>query len=160
MIDALTRLGRRELWLVALLVLGVLPVAVAVGGVLPLIEARRAAEAQLAETRRLDDWVRARAADAASLAGGPTLDEAREPIGLAGLERSLQAAALREQVRELSNDGSGGIVLGFEAVPFAALAAWLDTSDPHWGYDVAEMRIDRTDAPGVVSADLRLLPQG
>ncbi|SFE40997.1 type II secretion system protein GspM [Roseivivax sediminis] len=159
MIDALLRLAPRERFLLGVLVLLALPAAVAFGVLLPLVEERRAAEAALAEARAVNVWVTERAAEMAALApaerAGP-----RDPVGLAGLERSLIGAGLRDVVAELSNASGGGVTLAFDDAPFTDLAAWLDTSDPYWGYDIEELLLERSDAPGLVRADLRLVPQG
>lgn len=158
LIDLLLRLAPRERWLLALLVVVALPVAVGIGWLLPLAERRAAAEAALQEARAVTGWVSARAADQALLApvqrSGPT-----DPIGLSGLEQSLISARLRPLLSELANRTGGGVALRFDKVPFGDLVRWLSASDPGWGYDIADFRILRSDDPGVVSAELRLIPQ-
>jgi len=82
------------------------------------------------------------------------------PIGISGLEQSLVAAQLRPMVTRLSGQDDGGIELGFEVVEFTLLASWLSQMDPGWGYDIANLRLQRhTEDPGLVSAELTLLPQ-
>lgn len=159
MIDMLLRLAPRERLLVGLLVGLVLPAALWISQGEPLLARRAAAFAALEEARALDTWVAAREAEALALAAlgdvGP-----RAAIGLSALEQSLIAAGLRNLVTDLSNRGAGGIELSFDAVEFEALVAWLSESDPGWGYDIADVRITRGEEPGIVSADLRLEPQG
>ncbi|KMK64009.1 type II secretion system protein GspM [Puniceibacterium sp. IMCC21224] len=159
LIDLLLKLAPRERWLLALLVLVALPAALGFGWLLPLSERRAAVEVALQEARAVTGWVSARAADQALLApaqsSGPS-----EPIGLSGLEQSLISARLRPLLSELANGSDGGIALRFDAVPFGDLVRWLSASDPGWGYDIVDFRLLRSDDPGIVSAELRLVPQG
>lgn len=159
MIGLLLRRSPRERGLLALLFGLALPAALVFGLLLPLAERRAAAAAALQQDRALHAWVTARVAEKRALqAGGQT--GPRTPVGLSGLEQSLIAANLRAAVRTLANRPGGGVELGFDAVPFAALIDWLSASDPGWGYDIAELRLLRGAEPGLVAADLRLEPQG
>lgn len=158
LIDALARRAPRERLLLALLAFAVLPAALWLALLDPLAARRAEARAALAETRALADWVAARRAEIAALAvpgeAGP-----RPPIGLSALEQSLIEAGLRAAVSDLANRDGGGIELRFETVNFRALMAWLGRADPGWGYDIAALRLSARDAPGLVAAELRLVPQ-
>ncbi|MDU8912181.1 type II secretion system protein GspM [Aestuariicoccus sp. MJ-SS9] len=158
MIDLLLRLAPRERLLIGLLAVVVLPAALWLGWAEPLAERRAASVAALEEARALDAWVAARVAEKTALEAlgdtGP-----RTAIGLSALEQSLIDAGLRSAVSDLARRGAGGIELRFETVEFGDLMGWLGRSDPGWGYDIAGFRIVRGEAPGLVSADLRLEPQ-
>lgn len=158
MIDLLLRLAPRERLLIGVLVFALLPATLWLVWLEPLAERRAASGAALQEARALNVWVAARAAEKTALdALGDT--GPRPPIGLSGLEQSLIAADLRDAVTDLSRRGAGGIELRFDAVGFGALMGWLGASDPGWGYDIASLRVRRGEAPGIVAADLRLIPQ-
>jgi len=158
MIDMLLRLSPRERRLLGLLALVVIPALLWIWLIAPLLESRAALLRQTAEAQALQLWVADRAADQQQLGqgqgAGPT-----PPIGISGLEQSLVTAQLRPQVTRLGGQVDGGIELGFETVEFAALASWLSRMDPGWGYDIATLRLQRHEDPGLVSAELTLLPQ-
>ncbi|MCE8009871.1 type II secretion system protein GspM [Aestuariivita sp.] len=158
LIEMLLHLSSRERRLLGILVFAAFPLALWFAVLEPLREARTVAAQDLEEARALTLWLSDRAADHAALTragdSGP-----RAPIGSSGLEQSLISAGLRDQVSALTNRAQGGIELRFDDVPFVALADWLSRSDPGWGYDIASLRIERTDEPGRVAADLVLAPQ-
>jgi len=156
MIDMLLRLSPRERRLLGLLTLVVIPALLWLWLIAPLLESRAALLRQTAEAQALQLWVADRAADQQQLGQGAGLTP---PIGISGLEQSLVAAQLRPQVTRLGGQVDGGIELGFETVEFAALASWLSRMDPGWGYDIATLRLQRHEDPGLVSAELTLLPQ-
>ena len=159
LIDLLVKLAPRERVLLGLLVLVVLPGALWVAVLEPLAARRAQAGAELAEARALHDWVQARSTEMAAL-GQADNTGPRAPVGLSALEQSLMAARLREAVTGLANGTDGGIELRFDAVEFGVFMAWLSAQDPGWGYDIASFRIGQTEEPGLVSAELRLRPQG
>ena len=158
MFDRLLQRSRRERRLLALLALVGLPALVWLWLVSPLLESRRAVMQQIAEAQALQFWVTERAADQQQL--GQVLSTGPiPPIGISGLEQSLVAAQLRHQVTRLSGQGDGVIDLGFDRVEFIALASWLSQSDPGWGYDITALRLQRHADPGLISAELTLVPQ-
>lgn len=157
-LDMLLRLSTRERRLLVLLVFVITPVAVWFAVLEPLEQSRRSAERDLLEARALTAWVAERAGEKTRLSrsedSGP-----RPPIGSSALEQSLISAELRDQVSALSNRAGGVIDLRFDTVPFVEFGQWLSQSDPGWGYDITNMRLERTDTPGIISADLILSPQ-
>ena len=166
MIDLLLRLSPRERILLALMGAVLLPGALWLGVGEPLLARHAAAVEARHETQALGLWLVDRAAEQAQIAAttqgarAPGGADPANPIGISGLEQSLVAAGLRPQVSELSAQSGGAVRLRFDAVQFTRLANWLSASDPGWGYDIAALRIERTDAPGAVAADLTLDPQG
>ena len=156
-IDWLATRTARERVLMAVLGLGLVPLAVILGLLWPLAERRAAAERALEEARMLNIWVAARADEAAGLAPAPTdAPQAFAPIGVSGLEQSLKEAALWPFVTRLEAESGGAIALDFEAVEFTALMRWLDTMHPYWGYSVAGFRMTPDAAPAMVRAALTL----
>jgi len=158
LIDMLMRRSPRERRLLGLLALVLFPALLWLWLIAPLLESRGAVIRQTAEAQALQLWVADRAADQQQL-GRPQETEPSPPIGISGLEQSLVSAQLRQQVTRLGGQGDGGIELGFETVEFTALASWLSQMDPGWGYDIDTLRLRRQEDPGLVSADLTLVPQ-
>jgi len=158
MIDMLLQLSRRERGLLGLLGLVLLPALLWVWLIAPLLDNRSAITQQVNEARALQFWVAARAADQQQL-GQLQGKQLAPPIGISGLEQSLVAAQLRQQVARLGGQQDGSIELSFEAVEFALLASWMSQMDPGWGYDITVLRLQRRAAPGLVAAELTLQPQ-
>lgn len=159
LIDFLLRLAPRERWLIGGLVGIVLPLALVLGWLVPLAEARRAAEADLAEAGALQEWVLARQQEMAALARpltGPA--EAGPAIGASALEQGLIARNLRASLSALEIRDEGEIALRFDAVHFIDLMRWMDAADSGWGYRIAGLRIERTDRSAMVEARLTLVP--
>jgi general secretion pathway protein M len=156
LVDRLLRLTGRErllLLVMALVLLG----GLAAGLLAPLGDRRAAAEAALTEARALQVWVDARAIEAQMLraASGPG---PVTPIGLAGVQRSLEQAGLIEQVATLSARRGDGIEMRFEQVPFDRLIGWVTQVEPIWGYRFAAFRIEQGAEPGLVVAQFDVLP--
>ena len=153
-------LGRapRERWLMAALIGMVLPLAVVMLWVVPLLDTRTEAQAEVAEARDLRLWVGERVAEKAALdAVLPTLGaQAPAALGISGIEQSLIAAGLRDQVTRLANRDGGGIELGFDAVEFRTLSDWLDQTTGAWGYEIDSFRFDATDRAGTIAASFLL----
>ena len=150
----------RERWLIGALVLGVLPLAVWFGALVPMSEARDAAKAQLERTTALGTWVAARSAEAEAQRARPRqgAQSAPPPIGLPGIEQSLTDARLHIYLRDVSGQSDGAVSVRFADVPFVDLARWLGNSELTWGYDIATLQIERTQASGLVQAMLMLVP--
>lgn len=157
-IDFLGRMSARERWLLAILVAGVLPVALWLFWLAPLADSRRAALLALAEARSVAQWVDARATEKALLEPGRPQD-VRAPIGASGLEQRLIAADLRDRLSSLSDRGDGQLELHFDEIGFGPLILWLAASDPLWGYDITRFRFERLPTPGLVAASLLLHPR-
>ncbi len=152
-------LSQRERWLLAGLFGLALPVAVVFFWVIPLLDARTKAAAELQEALKLRQWVGARAVDMAALDAPATAQEPernRVPIGLSGIEESLKAAGLRDAVSRLANREAQGIELRFDRVGFRQLTDWLEATQPRWGYVLQGFRFERSDTPGMVSAEFLL----
>lgn len=158
LVDLLLKLTRRERALLGLMCVVMVPAVLWMVVVAPLAEARATAVRANQDVQALGLWVVDRAAEEAQLVGAGQ----RVPvsaIGTSGLEQSLVAAGLRDQVTELSGQADGRAELRFGAVPFVSLARWLSDEDPEWGYDIAIIHLERGTEPGIVAADLTLVPQ-
>lgn len=154
LLDLLLRLAPRERRLLALLIFGVLPAAVLFGLLLPLADRRDAALAAEAEALALRDWTLARRAEIPASAGA----EGAPPVGSVGVEQSLVAAGLRGAVSELGSRAGDVLELRFDAVPFVPLASWLTGEEPRWGYRIAGLRLEALERPGMVAAQMTLVP--
>lgn len=153
----LSGLSGRERLLLALLVFLVLPLGIWSGLVEPLGEQREAARVELAQAVILRQWVDQRVREKQRLT---LADEGadRPPIGVAGLERSLIEAGLRDELSELTKRGEGRVELRFDAVAFVELGEWINRVSLGWGYQISELRVERGAEDGFVSASLRLVP--
>ena len=159
MIDMLMARSSRERLLLGVVVFVVLPLAVALGWLLPLSEQRAAATRAQAEALALQGWVMARVGEKQALARNAPQQEIGPPIGSGGIEQGLVAAQLRRSVSELGAAGQGGIELRFDEVDFMRLSNWLSASHPGWGYEIESFRLDALNRPGVVAAALTLTPR-
>ncbi|WP_334192600.1 type II secretion system protein GspM [Pararhodobacter sp.] len=155
----LARRSPRERFLLALLLLGAVPLAFLSLLALPLNEARTAARADLDAARATQAWYIARQAEIAALPQpgvAPPEDGRPAPVGLGGIEARLIAAGLRPSVTLLANAPNGRVALSLDSVDFADLMPWIDGIGAA-GYAVAALRFDRT-GPGTVDAELQLEP--
>ena len=159
MIDLLVKCAPRERLLLGTLIFAVLPVALALGVLLPLHERRQQVAQAEAEARALFEWVAARVEDRQAFDLRPEHAPAA-PIGSSGIEQGLIAAGLRETVSELGSRSGGVVDLRFDDVDFAALANWLSQQAPGWGYTIESFRFEALETPARVSARLTLRPQG
>lgn len=158
LIDFLLQLAPREKRLLAVLILGVIPLAIWFGWLAPLTEARAQAARDLARAHALQGWVQEQVV-IQSLFSQVEDTGPRAPIGTSQMEQELIAAGLRDQVSSLANRTDGGIELSFDAVKFGDLMQWLAMSDPDWGYDIASFRIERGAEDGIIAATIRLEAQ-
>lgn len=158
LIEFLLRLAPREKRLLAVLIWGVIPLAIWFGWLAPLTQARTQAASDLARAHALHGWVQEQVA-VQSLFGRVEDAGPVPPIGTSQVEQGLISAGLRDQVRTLSNRTDGGIELSFDAVVFGDLMQWLATSDPDWGYDITSFRFEHGDEPGLIEATFRLEAQ-
>lgn len=160
LIDLLVRLAPRERILLGVLCLLILPAALVLGVLWPLHDARRAAAAELAETRALNAWVAERQAEMARLSLPSKNTEMPPAIGVSALEESLISSNLRPFMTALETRDEGEIALRFDAVSFVDLMRWMDKSDPGWGYRIASLRLERGERSAFVEARLTLMPAG
>lgn len=160
LVTQLLRLSGRERMLLAALVLALIGGAGA-GVLWPLAERRAAAEMRLTDVRAEAFWVSARA-DEARLLKAVDTPEPVPPMGLAGVQSSLERAGLIEAVTVLSarSGAAGGIELRLDAVAFDRLIQWLTQVRPVWGYRLESFRIERSAQPGLVTAAFDLVPKG
>ena len=149
-IDFLLRLAPRERGLLGLLFIVILPVALLLGWLWPLSEARSAAQASLGEARALDTWVMERSAEKAELALPVQSGAVPPAIGASALEQSLISRKLRANLSGLETRDGGEIALRFDEVNFVELMRWMDREDPEWGYRITALRIDRTERSATV----------
>jgi type II secretory pathway component PulM len=156
----LSQLTGRERALLAVLLVVCLPLAAVFGVIVPLQEARSAAQAEVADARALRAWVESQAAalppEAFRQAPQDAGTAGTGPIGISGIEQTLVAAGLRPAIDRLANRRGGGIEIAFQPVRFDAFTAWLDAASRGWGYDIAALRVERADTPGHVTAELVL----
>lgn len=146
--------------LLAVLVVVFIPMLLVSSVILPLFEARRAAEDAVAEAEALYRWVHSQAAQlpASAFSEISTVTEAQDPAGIGRLEDSLAEAGIRDKVNRLSNRRNGEIDMAFDAVAFDALIQWLEATSTGWGYDIARLTIERGEISGQVSGSLHLVP--
>ena len=159
LIDRLLQLSRRERFLLVLMAVIVLPALAWLLGLAPLNERRAAAERARQDSQSQALWVLDQAGEQAQLNAAPGAAGVATPIGISGLEQSLVAAGLRQQVRELGGEGDGRMALRFDSVVFTELMGWLSNNDPTWGYDITNFRLQRGAEAGMVVAELTLQPQ-
>lgn len=161
LVQALSRLGPRERWLLAACVLVALPLGAVFGVIEPLSRARMAAATDLETALRRVAWTQARLDEARTLrarARDTAARDAAPPIGLSQIEEGLRDADLRDAASRLANREGDQIDLRLDAVPFDALTRWLDVSRPGWGYEIRRMTLHATSSPGLVDAELILGP--
>ncbi len=151
-------LSRRERLLLLALVWMALPLALAIGVILPVTEARRAAVAQVAQAEALHRWVvsQAEALPPDAVRTQSAMDENTGPIGISRIEQTLISAGLRQRIARLANRPDNGVEIGFDPVAFGQLTGWLDTVMGSWGYSISEFRVERSDAQGLVTAGIVL----
>jgi len=150
----------RERWLLALMVFIVIPVGFAGLVVFPLLDQRASARGALDEALATRDWYQARQSEIAGLQAPADVPNAVAvaPIGLGGIEDSLIAADLRDQVGLLANAQGDAVTLSLQEVPFEALMAWVDQINVTGGYRLAALQITRSEVAGFVDAQLRWVP--
>ena len=159
LIDMLLQLTSRERLLLGALVGVVMPLAIALGVLMPLAEARRNAAAELVETIALQAWISARASEMAGLdSSGQEGARGDGPIGASALEQSLISAGLRARLSAVDSREDGQISLRFDKVNFQDLMRWMSQQENRWGYDINTLRIRQTDAPGLAAVTLILDP--
>ena len=160
--DFLAERSQRERWLLGLLMLVVVPFVYVYSVVLPLNEQMDAQERALQESLALERWLVERRAEFARL---PELPEATgqpaedQPLpGLGEIEVRLEEAGLDTALGLLASADFGGIEMGFEDVPFTELMPWLDALLAETGYVLNRLTLIRSEADGLVEADILLLP--
>lgn len=160
LIYLLARLSPRERGLLLVLVGAVVPLAVVMLGVMPLLQARDAARTAAIEAEAMLGWVAGQVEQLPAEGLAAAAEETQpEPIGISGIEQSLVGQDLRRLVSQLAVRSDGGIDLEFEPVAFDRLTGWLYEVSPGWGYRIASFRIDR-DEPGMVTASFVLEAAG
>lgn len=158
LIDFLLARSPRERALLALLVAGVLPLALVFGLLLPLRAGQQAALEARTQAVAMNLWVQDRARELAALDAAPRAGP-QAAVGMSGIEETLIAAGLRAAVSDLGQDSRGQVSLSFEEVRFTRLMGWLSEVTPGWGYDVAAFRIEAGPVPASVTASFTLVPQ-
>ena len=158
LIDALVALSRRERRLIGLL-LGIgLPVLL-FAALEPLVAQRSTAARSLATAEDLSRWIGTQARRYPAPAGPVDTPSAPRPApGMAGLEQSLVAAGLRDQVTNLSNRRENAVELRFDSVGFAAVMRWLSDVETTAGYQPASFTLEALETPGLIAATLVLEP--
>lgn len=156
LIYALAQLSERERLLLLILSVVVIPLAVVFLAIMPLMQARDAAETAAFEARGLRNWVadQVRVLPAQGDATESQPLASTDPIGISGIEGSLVRVDLRPHVSALANR-ENGVDVALEEAPFDNLGNWLMAMTPVWGYSIAAFRIEAT-SPGLVNASFEL----
>ena len=163
MTDALVRLliklaPRERRWL-ALLAFVVLPLGVVFGVLVPVHQYHEKALAERVDAIALNIWVQDRVREMSQIATVPDTAQ-RQALGTSRLEGALVRAGLREDVTALVADSDGTVELRFDEARFTRLMTWLSEMVPTWGYDMAQLRMERTQVPADVAASFLLRPHG
>lgn len=152
----LAQLSDRERLLLVVMALVALPLGVVFLVVLPMLEQRDAAQQQAREQAALLAWVSEQVTKMPIDAGpGANTENAATTIGISGIEDSLVAATLRDQVAQLVNRPDGGVDLSLDNAPFDRVADWLRQAQPDWGYHLSAFKFDLA-SPGLVNAVFEL----
>jgi len=72
------------------------------------------------------------------------------------VEQSANGRGLRKQISHLEPDGSNGVQITAEAIPFNGLIGWLTDLRDNSALVVDNLGLDATSAPGTVNARIRL----
>lgn len=75
---------------------------------------------------------------------------------LALADATAREAGLGAAIRHVEPAGARSVKVGFEAVDFDALAAWLETLSGGYGVETTELSADRADGVGLVNARVTL----
>lgn len=146
-----TRSPRERGLLLALVMLG-LPLAFGALVVLPLLDARAVARADLATAGAQRDWYAARQAEIALV---PVPGGAAGVAGasLGQIEAALLDAGLRDGLERLAATASGGVELVLADVAFAGVMPWIEGIGSTLGLKITTLALVQV-GPGRV--DLRL----
>lgn len=151
----LSQLTGRERGLFAVMAGVAVPLGVIFLAILPMLEARDAADARAREAEALLTWVADQVRLMPEEVGALAEEESAATIGIAGIEDSLVTADLRDQVVELANRSDGGVDLALEDAPFDRVSDWLRTGAAASGYTLATFRFEASDS-GLVNARFEL----
>jgi len=92
-------------------------------------------------------------------AAGPTSAVSDQPL-LALAERAARDVALGAALKRLDGGEGGRVRARLEAAPFGTLVRWLATVQAGSGATIDSIALQRGTAPGLVDADITLLPAG
>lgn len=159
LLDMLLKLSPRERGLLGLMAGVAVPLGIGFAVLMPLQQARTAAEAARADALALQSWVADRSAEAQDLTRQEPEIQTK-PIGLSGIEEGLIAANLRSDLRSIGTESGGVIALRFDNVDFVRLATWLSSAHPEWGYELQTLRLEEVGSPSRVQARIELRPPG
>lgn len=152
------RLTRRETVLLSLLLAGAVPLALWALVAAPMQDARDRAIGALAAAQAEYIWVAEQAHLFEAASTVPT-QTAQPAVGIAGLETALIEIGLRPAVTNLEATQDGSIRMQLGSVRFDTFGRFLDQVTRSMGYDVVELRIEPTGAPGEITASLGLSPR-
>lgn len=159
LLHTLLNLTSRERILLAVLGLVCLPLGIAFGVMFPLSDTLARTEREAATAGALLAWVEDEVQRLPLEVRDAAPADAAAPIGLAGIERSLVAAGLRQRIVELANRRAGEIEIALDPTAFTTLASWLESVEQDGGYAIAALRLEAADREGEVTARLTLAPR-
>ncbi|WJW75222.1 type II secretion system protein M [Thiohalobacter sp. IOR34] len=125
----------------------------------PLADRVQRLEAQLAEQRQQQAWMRQAAAEVKRLrqaGGGRTVTGLGGRSLLAVVDQSARSAGLGTGLKRVEPEGSGRVRLRLEDVPFDALVRWLAQAGRQFGIRVHAISVERAKAAGRVDVRLTL----
>ena len=92
-------------------------------------------------------------------APGAAAPRERLPDGaslLAAINQSAAASGVSGQLARVTPAGVRGATLSFAAVAYADFMRWLLAVDQQYGASVERIRLEKTEAPGIVNVELSL----
>jgi general secretion pathway protein M len=119
-------------------------------------------ETRLTEQRALLSWMQQAAAEAQSLRGA---DDSGTAVGTGGqalfsfVDQSAREAGLADALRQVEPTGDRRIRVTLQQANFDVLMHWLARLQSRHGVDTSALSVRRTDAPGLVDAQLVLESQ-
>ncbi len=129
----------------------------------PVMSARAQMRQEVQQQQALLQWMKDAASEAKLLRGVAGANGKNKGLGgqslLSLVDQSAKQQGLGDAVKRIEPDGKQ-VRIWFEAANFDQLAGWLEKISAGNGVRVVNATIERTDAPGLVNARLRLAGGG